>query len=262
MANTPADSSRRSRIEQRFGAAAEAYASSEGHRGGPDLDLLLELAATTGAELALDVATGAGNTALALGSRVRWVVAADLSVGMVSTTRRRFAQEGIRGSVTSADAEALPFRDACFDLAVCRIAPHHFLDVVAAFREVGRVLVTGGRFVLVDSASPEDDESEAFLHRAEVLRDPTHVRAHRPAGWAALVAEGGFRVDRVEVVRKRHLFEPWLERGGVDPQRAEDLRRRFLAAGKRVSATLDLERSRDRIEAFTDDKVVIAARRP
>ena len=43
-----------------------------------------------------------------------------------------------------ADAEALPFEDARFDLVTCRIAAHHFPDVPTFVAEVWRVLKGGG----------------------------------------------------------------------------------------------------------------------
>lgn len=257
-----APGTRRERIEERFGDASEDYAASEGHRGGPDLTLLIRLAQPTQTDVVLDLATGAGNTALAIASRVAHVVAADLSFGMARTARRRVIEAALPVSVAVADAERLPFRADAFDLAVCRIAPHHFEDASAAFADVARVVRAGGRFVLVDSASPGDDEADSFLQEAEVLRDPTHVRAHRPGDWARLIRDAGFVVERLEVVRKRHAFDPWVARAHVDSATARELHRRFLSAPPAARRALAIESRGGRVEAFTDDKVVVAALRP
>ena len=41
-----------------------------------------------------------------------------------------------------APAEDLPFADASFDAVACRVAAHHFADVLAAVKEMARVART------------------------------------------------------------------------------------------------------------------------
>src|SRR5205823_6657358 len=53
------------------------------------------------------------------------------------------------GADTTAPAEDLPFADASFDVVACRIAAHHFSDVLAAVREMARV--SKGRVVICDN---------------------------------------------------------------------------------------------------------------
>ena len=52
--------------------------------------------------------------------------------------------------VREADAARLPFPDATFDRAICAYAMHVIPDYARAIDEVRRVLVPGGRFVVVD----------------------------------------------------------------------------------------------------------------
>ena len=154
---------RKVQIESQFSRAADMYAVSE-HHTGSDLDTLIEFAEPVSGDVVLDVATGAGHVALALAPLVSSVVATDLATGMVDKARERGAEVGVLNlECRVADAERLPFDDEAFDLVTCRIAPHHFVDINAAIREAARVLRPGGRYVVVDSMSPDDPELDAFL---------------------------------------------------------------------------------------------------
>src|SRR5258706_12601932 len=81
-------------IQERFGAAAAAYAVSAVHRGGPDLDAMLAAGVRTGRERALDLGCGAGATALAFAERVASEVAYDLTTVMLDQARRQAIEAG------------------------------------------------------------------------------------------------------------------------------------------------------------------------
>src|SRR2546429_6911791 len=95
-------------------------------------------------------------------------------------------------------------------------------------REVARVLRPGGRFIFIDTLAPDDPPSAAFQDEVESLRDPTHRRIYTQGEWIAWCEQAGFRVEKTEVVRKAHDFEPWLERGGEDAATMRRVRERFL----------------------------------
>ncbi len=85
----------------------------------------------------LDVGAGGGDTAHRLvdwgrrrGIRVS-VVCVDLSFAAVAFARDALATEP-RASVIQADVLALPFADASFDVAVCSLFLHHFVQADAA----------------------------------------------------------------------------------------------------------------------------------
>ena len=68
----------KSLAQQRFGRAAADYATSEVHAKGASLTRLVELAEPKPHWRVLDVATGAGHTALAFASHVAKVTATDI----------------------------------------------------------------------------------------------------------------------------------------------------------------------------------------
>jgi ubiquinone/menaquinone biosynthesis C-methylase UbiE len=245
----------------RWEKAAEAYATGE-HKSGRDLQLAVAFAAPAGTERVLDIGTGAGHTALALAPRVSSVVLTDPVPTMLATARRLFAEAGVRNAeFVETTAERLPFPDASFDTVTTRLAAHHFDDVALAFREVARVLRPGGIFVFIDTLAPEDSESAAYQDEVEALRDPTHRRIYTQREWIAFCEEAGLRLERSEVVRKTHDFEPWLERGGEDAATLQRVRQRFLDAPASAVRDLEIVVADGRVSSFTDRKLVLAARR-
>src|ERR1700691_9992 len=129
---TPAPESVHERVQTQFGAAAAAYGTSLVHGDASALRRVVELAEPQPKDSALDIATGAGHTALALAPHVARVIAYDLTREMILETRRNAAARGLANVYTQqGPAEKLPFRDASFDIVTVRQAPHHFADVRA-----------------------------------------------------------------------------------------------------------------------------------
>jgi ubiquinone/menaquinone biosynthesis C-methylase UbiE len=245
----------------RWEKAAEAYATGE-HKAGRELQLVVDFAAPTGTERVLDIGTGAGHTALALAPRVSSVVLTDPVSMMLATARRLFTEAGIRNAeFVEAVAERLPFPDENFDIVTTRLAAHHFDDVALACREVARVLRPGGVFIFVDTLAPDDSESAAYQDEVETLRDPTHRRIYTQREWIAFCEQAGLRVKKMEVVRKTHDFEPWLERGGEDAATQQRVRARFLDAPASAVRDLEILVADGQVRSFTDRKLVLAARR-
>lgn len=250
------------RVREQFGATAESYVRSRSHAFGHDLGRLLEWASVRPGELALDVATGGGHTGLALARHGARVILLDLTPEMLQAARRNAIARGIApAGFIAADAEALPLADRCVSLLTCRIAPHHFADPAAFVREVARVLEPGGRFLLIDSLSPADHDLDQLVNELERRRDASHVRSYTLAEWCGFLAAAGLRVERVEVIYRRHEWEDWTVRSGMS-EASRDALARWLLGQDRLCRFLDVEFDRGSIRSFRDDKVLILASSP
>lgn len=223
-------------VQRQFGRQASCYAASRPHATGTSLGVMVDWAKPTRTDRVLDVATGTGFTAFAFAEGAGEVVATDITTNMVREARRLAADREARNiRFLQATAESLPFRDRSFDIATCRIAPHHFVSVPAFLREIHRVLRPTGRLVLTDSSSPEESEPYTWHQAVEVLRDPTHLRNYTPSEWKSMIAEAGFTLEELSTSHRTELvFSDWVRTAGSPPDVVAELRRRFVESSPAV----------------------------
>jgi ubiquinone/menaquinone biosynthesis C-methylase UbiE len=147
----------------------------------------------------LDVACGTGILAREIASRIvakGHVSGIDPNPGMIAVAGRIAPQIEWREGV----AESLPFPDACFDVVVSQFGLMFFTDRHRALREMGRVLVPGGRLVVavfdVVDSMPAYASEVALLERtagrqaADALRAPFVLGERKEL--AALFSQAGF----------------------------------------------------------------------
>lgn len=260
----------KSLVQQQFGAHAAAYATSVVHAKGASLGRLVELVQPQPDWQVLDIATGAGHTAAAFAPHVAQVIATDITEEMLAEARKLAAAKGLANMATAvADAEALPFEDARFDLVTCRIAAHHFPDVPRFVSEVRRVLKPGGTFALVDNISPDAVStpgfSEAELRDAaaaynafEKLRDPSHGRCLGIGEWREVIGATGLDVRHYEILPKSMEFAPWATRLGADAATTARLRSMLEEGSAALVAFLAPRRDGDALWFKLDEAIVIA----
>ena len=109
-----------------------------------------------------DFGCGTGQLAAMLAPHVASVMAVDGSADMLQAARARLADfdnvEVRRGAL-----EALPVDDGQLDVAVLALVLHHLPDPARALAEAGRVLVPGGRVLIVDMLPHERTEYQAQM---------------------------------------------------------------------------------------------------
>ncbi len=133
--------------KEQFGAYAEAYVTSNLHAKGKDLFILEQLVKERDYQSIIDIATGGGHVAKKLAAYAKDIVAVDLTPEMLAVAKKHLSDAGINHvQYVEASAENLPFEDERFDLAVNRIAAHHFINVTKFLNETYRVLSKEGRF--------------------------------------------------------------------------------------------------------------------
>ncbi len=195
----------------------QAYRESPTHAAGDDLDLVVAWCEPAPGVTALDVASGGGHVARRLREAGAQVVTVDQAPGMEPDV--------------IAPADHLPFADASFDAVACRIAAHHFPDVLAALREMARV--ARHRVVICDNVFVSEAAEEA-----DRLRDPSHVRNYGVAEWHSF-----FELARLDVAEEAFIlrdtdFEEWLAR--TETPQADRVRVRDLLGDRVLEGRLQL----------------------
>jgi demethylmenaquinone methyltransferase/2-methoxy-6-polyprenyl-1,4-benzoquinol methylase len=101
-------------------------------------------------ERVLDIAAGTGTSSEPFADAEIEVVPADFSLGMLRHGRRRRPDMPF----TAADALALPFADASFDVVTMSFGLRNVSDPAAALAEFARVARPGGRLVVCEFSQP------------------------------------------------------------------------------------------------------------
>ena len=104
-------------------------------------------------ERVLDVASGSGDLARALGKRVAphgevWIT--DVNLRMLERGRDRLADAGRLAPAVQCDAERLPFPERYFDCVTVGFGLRNMTRKEAALAEMARVLKPGGRLVVLE----------------------------------------------------------------------------------------------------------------
>ncbi len=146
-----------------------------------------------------------GGRILDMGGGAAWVsellakigytpVTLDLSTALLRVGRDRFRRENLAPRFTAADMTALPFAPGTFDAVVIVDALHHVPEVAAVFREVFRVLVEGGQFLIAEAG---EGHSENEKSRAEMLVHGVAEREIHVAEVTRYARSAGFTDVRV-----------------------------------------------------------------
>lgn len=114
----------------------------------------------------LDVATGTGDLAIeaALAHPEITVVGLDLVPRMLDIGHDKVRRRGLEGRVrlVEGDALELPFDDGSFDVASIAFGIRNIPDRAAALREMARVVVPGGRVLVLELTRPQNGFVRAF----------------------------------------------------------------------------------------------------
>ena len=129
---------------------SEFYKSLDEHRYKVHQRLLpaLEVEKTRGLRV-LEIGCGCGSEAERFARAGARYTGIDLTDMAIRLSRKRFQLARLKGTFLQGDAEDLPFPDDSFEVVYSHGVLHHTPDTAASIREVYRVLVPGGRTVVM-----------------------------------------------------------------------------------------------------------------
>ena len=143
------------------------------------------------------------------------VAGIDLSPAMLAIARARAADLGVVADLRVGDAHALPFGDGAFDTVVCALSLCAIPDPATAIGEMNRVLVPGGRLLLIDhvgSTWPPIYAAQWLVERVTIRTAGEHyTRRQLPLVRAAgfdIVETRRAKAGTIERVFARKLAPP------------------------------------------------------
>lgn len=180
-----------SRVQQMFDAIAPTYelvnTVASGARDGRWRREMVRLAKVRADDVHLDVACGTGDVARAFAAaqpRPRRIIGLDFSGGMLA---RAAARPITSGAFVQADALQLPLADASVSLVTCAFGIRNFNNLHRGLAEMARVLVPGGRAVVLEFCLPR-----RRLFRGMYLLYANHILP-RLGTWVSRDSTGAYR---------------------------------------------------------------------
>jgi SAM-dependent methyltransferase len=163
----------------------------------------------------LDVAAGAGNAAVAAARRFADVTASDYVPALLERGRERAAAERLPVSFIEADAEALPFEDASFDVVLSTFGVMFAPNQERAANELLRVCKPGGAIGLANW-TPEGWIGAILRANASHVAPPPGVSSPLLWGTERRLRElFGSGISEMRTTRRHFVFryrspEHWL----------------------------------------------------
>ena len=167
---------------------------------------LAEAADVRAGERVLDVAAGNGNATLAAARRFALVTSTDYVPALLDKGRERARAEGLPVQFKVADAEALPFDDGTFDVALSTYGVMFTADHPRAAQQLLRVVRTGGRIGMANW-TPEGFIGRLFKVIGAHLPPPAGLKSPALWGTEAYLAElFGAHAAHMQVQRRHFNF--------------------------------------------------------
>ena len=239
--------SHNSRILDQFTRQAAPFAAAAAIRNQQVLDRIVQWAGAGPEDTVLDVACGPGLLACAFARVAKHATGIDMTPAMLEQARKTQQDQGLKNvSWQQGDVYLLPFPPDQFSIVSSRFVFHHLQDPLAALKEMKRVCKPDGKVVVADMA-PQPEKADA-LNAAELLRDPSHVRALPLDELQGLFEQAGLRAPEINHYRMECELEDLLARSFPNEGDADRLRR--IYADSIDDDTLDLNTRRAEGQIF------------
>jgi ubiquinone/menaquinone biosynthesis C-methylase UbiE len=164
----------------------------------------------------LDVAAGNGNVTLAAARRWCDVTSTDYVPALLNRGRERAAAERLTIEFREADAEALPFPDASYDVVVSTFGVMFTPDQDKAASELARVCKSGGKIGLANW-TPDGFIGQLFKTIGKYMPPPAGVKSPALWGTGARITEFfGAQASSIQLEQRDFVFryrsaQHWLD---------------------------------------------------
>ena len=196
----------------------------------------------------LDVAAGNGNATLAAARRFTDVVSTDYVGSLLERGRERAQAERLPVTFQEADAEALPFADASFDVVLSTFGVMFTPDQDKAAAELLRTCRSGGKIGLANW-TPEGFIGQVFKTLGKHLPPPAGVKSPALWGTRARLEEMFGRDGSLHVQPRTFVFRY------RSPQHWLDVFRTYYGPMHKAFGALE----GDKQEALASDLIALAA---
>jgi demethylmenaquinone methyltransferase/2-methoxy-6-polyprenyl-1,4-benzoquinol methylase len=147
----------------------------------------------------LDVCVGTAASSIVVADRFKQsqILGIDISDGMLSIARKKIAQKNLTNlDVSNMSADAMQFADNSFDIVMVSFALHEFEQDLRekVFKEVSRVLKSGGKFCVIDFARQENRQNQVFM-KIWTLIEPSCFSAFLDIDWQRQINNYGLRFE-------------------------------------------------------------------
>jgi ubiquinone/menaquinone biosynthesis C-methylase UbiE len=250
------------RILDQFTRQATPFSTASTITDANALRMIVEAAAPRPGDTVLDVACGGGLVVCAFAPHVAHATGIDMTPAMLDRARQLASEQGI-GNVTwdQGDVGHLPYGDETFNIVVTRFSMHHFLDPLAALREMVRVCSPVGRVVVVDMYASDDPAKAAEWNRAEKLRDPSHVRCLTLPELKATFGAASLPEPRTTFYELRDEIRSLLARSFPEPGDDAKIIEMYAASAEDDRLGIPVRRQGERIE-YAFRVAILAAEKP
>ncbi|MGF1512043.1 MAG: class I SAM-dependent methyltransferase [Myxococcota bacterium] len=179
---------------------------------GPEISALRKRCVAPVAGEIIEIGFGTGKTLPFYGRRVTRLTAVEPSRGMNRRTEVLLHSAPFPTELVPHGAEALPFKDASFDAAVCTMTLCTVDDPSAVLREVGRLLRPEGRFHFLEHVQSEDPRLKRRQQRLDPLQRWLGCGCHLTRDTETAIREAGFEIETIEkiILQDMRGFDPRL----------------------------------------------------
>ncbi len=186
--------------ERSFDSGASAWERFSARSSALYVPALLGAAQVTAGQRVLDVATGAGPSAVeaaALTGPWGFVLGTDISLPMLERAKRNAGRLPVK--LVAMDGQALACRDASFDAVICLLGLMFFADAARGLSEFWRVLRPSGRVAVCVSTTPDRTVYGRVFELARQYLPPTrstmewNFALSHPHQLEAVLLGAGFR---------------------------------------------------------------------